>query len=243
MAGETQVKRTAIINGTPYIDGVDIGNTSQLTVNLSYEEKSLPNYQGGGGNDDSFKRLTSANLTLAARNVSIATLEAALGGTATAETAAAVADEEHESSGAGLLVAIDGLQDLGEDLEIVVGTDDAVEGTDYTRKRAGIIPLAGGLLATAGTAFTASYKRHKAQRFQALLYTAQEKGLLFDGVNERTGNPWRARFFRVNWAPADSLELIGDDFATFTITGDILRDETRTGVGDSQFFELLVGDL
>ena len=70
-----------------------------------------------------------------------------------------------------------------------------------------------------------------------------ESDLKFDGINERTGNPWTARFFKVNWAPSDGLELIGDDFATFTITGEILRDESRVGVGDSQFFELLVGDL
>jgi hypothetical protein len=243
MAGENQTKRTAIINGTPYIGGVDIGNTSQLTVNLTYEEKSLPNYQGGGGNDDSFKRLTSVNITLAARNVSVATLEAALGGTATAETALAVADEEHESKGAGLFVSFQSLQDLSEDLTVEVGSNDAVEGTDYIRKRGGIIALAGGLLATAGTAFTVSYTRHKAQRIQALLYTALERDLQFDGTNERTNNPWFARFFKVSWAPSDGLELIGDDFATFTISGEVLRDESRVGVGESQFFELLVGDL
>ncbi|GHU48555.1 hypothetical protein AGMMS50289_25290 [Betaproteobacteria bacterium] len=110
-------------------------------------------------------------------------------------------------------------------------------------RRGSIVALAGGLLATKGTAFTVSYKRHKSQRVQALLYTALERNLEFDGVNERTGNLWFAKLFRVNCAPAESLSLIGDDFATFKITGEALRDETRAGVGESQFFELLTGDL
>lgn len=244
MAGEAQVKRTAIIAGTPFIGGRDIGNTSQLQVALAYEEKSLPNYQGGGGNDDSFKRLTSCKVTLAARNVSIATMEAALGGTATAEAAAPVADEAHTVVGLGLLISLDSLQDLSQPLTVALasGGSALAEGTDYVRKRGGIIALEGGSLAPADE-IEISYTRHKGQRVQALLRTALESDLQFDGINERTGNPWFGRFFRVNWAPADSFDLIGDDFATFTITGEVLRDETRVGVGESQFFELLIGDL
>jgi hypothetical protein len=241
MAG---IKRTAIINGTPYIGGVDIGNTSQLQVALSYEERSLPNYQGGGGNDDSFKRLTACTVTLAARNVSIATMEAALGGTATAETAGTVTGEAHDVIGANLLIDFNALQDLSQPLTVTetTGSTTLVEGTDYTRKRAGIVLTEAGATA-AGDAITVSYTRHRGQRVQALLRTALESDLKFDGINERTGNPWLGRFFRVNWSPADNLDLIGDDFATFTITGEVLRDESRAGVGESQFFELLIGDL
>jgi hypothetical protein len=239
-----EIKKTAIINGTPYIGGLDIGNTSSLSVGQTYEEKSLPNYQGGGGNDDSFKRLTAVTITLAARNVSVATLEAALGGTATAEAAAPVADEEHTVVAPGQLVSFVSLQDLSQTLTVTdsAGATTYVEGTDYTRKRGGIIVLAGGAI-DADDVIKVSYTRHKGQRIQALLRTANESNLEFDGINERTNKPWFARFFRVNWAPADTLELIGDDFATFTITGEVLRDETRVGVGESQFFELLVGDL
>jgi hypothetical protein len=235
-------KRTAIINGTPYIGGLDIGNTSQLSVAHSYEEKTLANYQGGGGNDDSFKRLTGVKITLAARNVSVATLEAAFGGTATAEVSGTVAAETHVAGLPGSYVSLDHLQDLSAALTIKVASDTLVEGTDYIRRRGGIVILEGGDI-TAGDELDFSYTRLDGQRIQALLYTALDRALVFDGINERTGKPWKAHFFNVSWAPADSFEFIGDDFATFTISGEVLRDEARIGVGESQFYEVLVGDL
>jgi hypothetical protein len=235
-------KRTAIINGTPYIGGVDIGNTSQLQVAHTYEERTLANYQGGGGNDDSFKRLTGVAITLAARNVSIATLEAAFGGTATAETAGPVTAETHVAGKPGTYISLDHLQDLTAALTVTVSSATLVEGEDYTRRRGGIVILEGGDI-NEGDSVSFAYTQLSGQRIQALLYTALDRGLEFDGINERTGKPWKGRFFNVSWAPADNFDFIGDDFATFTITGEVLRDATRVGVGQSQFYEVLVGDL
>ena len=42
-------KRTAIINGTPYLfdvgvnAGLDLGNTSKLTVEANFDKRTLPN--------------------------------------------------------------------------------------------------------------------------------------------------------------------------------------------------------
>jgi hypothetical protein len=235
-------KRTAIINGTPFIGGIDIGNTSQLQVAHTYEEKTLANYQGGGGNDDSFKRLTGVKITLAARNVSVATLEAALGGTATAETAGSVASETHVAGAPGTFISLDHLQDLTATLTVKVGSTTLVEGTDYIRRRGGIVTVVGGDI-DEDDEVDIAYTKLSGQRIQALLYTALDNGLVFDGINERTGKPWKANFYRVSWAPADNFDFIGDDFATFTITGEVLRDEARVGAGMSQFYDLLVGDL
>jgi hypothetical protein len=213
-------------------------------IAAAYEEKSLLNYQGGGGNDDSFKRLTAVTITLAARNVSVAVLEAALGASSTAEAAGAVTGEAHTVAGHDLLITLDHMQDLSQPLTVEdsTGATTYVEGTDYIRKRGGIVPLASGAL-DADDSIKIDYTKHAGQRFQALLYTALEKDLYFDGINERTGAPWAAKFHRVNWSPTDSLELIGDDFAAFNITGEVLRDESIAGVGLSQFFRLDVGDL
>jgi hypothetical protein len=232
------LKRTAIINGTPFIGGVDIGNTSQLTVTHTYEEKSLLNYQGGGGNDDYFKRLTKVSISLAARNVSVATLESAFGGTATAIAAGSVTAETHTAGPQGTYISLNGLQNLTAPLTVT----GAVEGTDYIRRRGGIITIVGGGIAE-GDDVSFSYTSLSGQKIQALLYSALDRELVFDGVNERTQNPWKARFFNVSWAPSDSFEFIGDDFASFNISGEVLRDATRTGPGESQFYEVLVGDL
>jgi hypothetical protein len=153
-----------------------------------------------------------------------------------------VASETHEAGAPGTYISLDHLQDLTAALTVKVGGTTLVEGSDYTRRRGGIVTLAGGSI-DEGDEVVFSYSKLSGQRIQALLYSALDRELVFDGQNERTLNPWKARFYNVSWAPADSFELIGDDFATFTITGEVLRDATRTGPGESQFYELLVGDL
>ena len=95
--------KTAILSGTPYISPVGVnagealGNTSKLTVAITTEKKELPNYQGGGGNDDSFERFKSGTVTLACRHVSLATMTKALGASAVSVAAGTVADEAHRS--------------------------------------------------------------------------------------------------------------------------------------------------
>lgn len=244
------VKKTAIINGTPYVSpvgvnaGESLGNTSKLSVAIAVDKKELPNYQGGGGNDDAFERFKSGTISLSARHVSISVLEMALGGTATAVAAGAVADEEHEVIEVGKLLSLDHMQDMSASLTVTPSAGGAAleEGVDYIRKRAGIIPIEGGGIA-AGTELSFAYTKHKHQRIQALLSTVTERGLLFDGINERTNKPWVARFHRVSFGVAKSLEFIGEDFASFEVEGEILAADHVTETGKSRFYEVLVGDL
>jgi len=241
--------KTAIINGTPYVSlvgvnaGESLGNTSKLSVAIAVDKKELPNYQGGGGNDDAFERFKSGTISLSARHVSISVLEMALGGTATAVAAGAVAGEEHEVIEVGKLLSLDHMQDMSASLTVTPSAGGAAleEGVDYIRKRAGIIPIGGGI--AAGTELSFAYTKHKHQRIQALLSTVTERGLLFDGINERTNKPWVARFHRVSFGVAKSLEFIGEDFASFDVEGEILAADHITETGKSRFYEVLVGDL
>lgn len=245
--------KTAILSGTPYISpvgvnaGESLGNTSKLTVAITTEKKELPNYQGGGGNDDSFEKFQSGTVTLACRHVSLATLTKALGASAAAVAAGAVPDEAHTVVALDRLIALDHLQDMAETLTVTDGAAvdpvTYVEGTHYLRVRAGIIPLTavGGM--AADDDIEISYTKAKHTRFQALVNLIQENRLLFDGINERSNKSWLGIFHRVKWGPAKSLELIGEDFASFDIEGEILAYDGITETGKSRFYELLVGDL
>lgn len=241
--------KTAILSGTPYISpvgvnaGESLGNTSKLTVAITTEKKELPNYQGGGGNDDSFEKFQSGTVTLACRHVSLAMLTKALGASAEAVAAGAVADEAHTVVALDRLIALDHLQDMAETLTVTAGATTYTEGTHYLRVRAGIIPLTavGGMAADADIEI--SYTKAKHTRFQALVNLIQENRLLFDGINERSNKSWMGIFHRVKWGPAKSLELIGEDFASFDIEGEILAYDGITTAGKSRFYELLVGDL
>lgn len=242
--------KTAILSGTPYISpvgvnaGESLGNTSKLTVAITTEKKELPNYQGGGGNDDSFEKFLSGVVTLACRHVSLATLTKALGASAEAVAAGAVPDEAHTVVALDRLIALDHLQDMAETLTVTDGgATTYAEGTHYLRVRAGIIPLTavGGM--AADDDIEISYTKAKHTRFQALVNLIQENRLLFDGINERSNKSWMGIFHRVKWGPAKSLELIGEDFASFDIEGEILAYDGITETGKSRFYELLVGDL
>lgn len=243
--------KTAIIKGTPYLSAVGVnageslGNTSKLTYSVTTESKDLADNQNpGGGLDDSFTRFKEATVSLACRHVSIKTLEMALGGTAAAVAAGAVVDEQKTVVALDRLIALDNMQDMS--IPVVVknsaGAVTYIEGTDYIRKRLGIIPVTGGALAAAAV-LKISYTKAAHQRIQALINLTQESRLMFDGINERSNKSWASIMHRVKWGPAKSIDFIGDDFVSFEIEGKLLAYDAITAVGKSQYMELLVGDL
>lgn len=243
-------KKTAIIAGTPYISAVGVnafkslGNTSKITVSHSVSKKTLPNMQGKGGNDDAFEKLDSATIAASFRHVSIAMLEMALGGSSVSVAAGAVADEPHTVVELDSLIMLDHMQDMALTLTVEPASAGSafVEGTDYIRKRSGIIPITGGAM-TEAQEITVSYTKAKHLRVQALLSTSTEKAFMFDGINERTNKPWCYKYHRVSWGIAKSLELIGEDFISFDIEGEPLAWDGITDPNKSQFYEALVGDL
>lgn len=241
--------KTAIIKGTPYLSpvginsGIPLGNTSKVSYVVTIEDKDLPDNQNpGGGLDDSFSRFKSAEITLECRHVSVKTLELALGGTATAVAAVAVVDEPHAVVDLDTLIMLDSMQDMSIPLIVKKAAATLVEGTDYIRKRLGIIPITGGAIAAADP-LKFSYTKAKHQRVQALVNLIQENRLMFDGINERNNAAWAAIWHRVKFGPAKNIEFIGDDFVNFQISGKALAYDQITAVGKSQYMELLVGAL
>lgn len=244
--------KTAILAGTPYISdvgvnsGESVGNTSKLAVAITTEKKETANHQGGGGNDDSFERFKSGSVTLTCKHVSLAVLTKALGATAATVASGVVTDEQYTVVAVDTLIVLNSMQDMGLPCTVknMAGSTTYVEGTHYTRKRGGIIPIggaAGGIVAA--DTIKVSYTKTKHVRFQGLVNLIQESRLFFDGVNERSNKPWQGIFHRVKWGPAKSLDFITEDFASFEIEGEILAYDAIQAAGKSQFYELLVGDL
>ncbi|MFZ2269042.1 MAG: hypothetical protein WAV95_15815 [Azonexus sp.] len=244
------VQRTAIVQGTPYMHDVGVnagdslGNTSKLTVSANFEKIVIENFQGGGGNDDAFYLFKDGGLELECRHVSLSVLKIAMGADATAVPAGPVTGETHTVVALNKLIALDHLQDMDEVLVVSKGATTYVEGTHYTRANAGIIPLtvtSGGI--TAADELTFDYTIHPHQVMQALVNSIVEKGLLFDGVNQRSRSPWRFDFHRVAWSPSDSIELISKEFMSFRLKGEILAWDGITDPAASKFYKALVGDL
>lgn len=215
------------------------GNSAKCTYSQELEQKTVPDYENpGGGNAEAYNRIKSAKITLELKKVSAKNVALALGGTLTAIVAGAVAAEAHTVY-QGCLVVLDKLQDLDATLTVTpdAGGDAFVEGVDYIRKRAGFVPLASGDIAD-GAVLKAAYTSLAGNKIEALVDLTREHRIFLDGIDEVSGDVVTPDFYRVKFSPAKSLEWIGDDFVSLSIEGELLKDESKTGVGLSQYTNL-----
>lgn len=218
------------------------GNSAKCSYSQELEQKTVPDYENpGGGNAEAFTRIKSAKISLELKKVSAKNVAVALGGNLSVIAAGAVAAEPHTVH-QGCLVVLDKLQDLDATLTVTpaAGGDPYVEGVDYIRKRAGFIPLADGDIADAA-AVKAAYTSLAGNKIEALVDLTREHRIFLDGIDEVSGDPVAPDFYRVKFSPAKSLEWIGDDFVSLVIEGELLKDETKTGVGASQYTNVKVG--
>lgn len=239
--------QAGILKGTPYIGLfgaanplLPAGNTSKCSFSIETETKELPDFQNpGGGLDDNFDRLKSSKVALSFRHMKKHVLELVTGGVATTQAAGAVTAEAHNDIALGGLVVFAKAQNLALTCAVKKGATTYAEGTDYTRVRAGIIPLASGTM-VAGDDITVDYTGLAAESIEGQIELTREYHVVFDGINERTGNAMLADWFRVKFGPAKNIEFIGDDFISFDVEGTLLKDESKTGTGISQYYKLRV---
>lgn len=112
--------------------------------------------------------------------------------------------------------------------------------TDYTLVTGGIT-LKTGAVFTAGEAVESDYTRIGSDVVQALTNSGKEYEIVFIGLNEaRSGKQTTVSAYRVKLGAAQSLALIGDDYAALEMTGKLLKDTTKTGTGVSQYFKVEV---
>lgn len=115
-----------------------------------------------------------------------------------------------------------------------------VEDTDYTAS-AGGITLTDDAAFTDGEELQVSYTKVAARTVEALLNSAQEYELFFDGLNDaRSGKAVLVHAYRVKLGATDGLDLIGDDYYAGTQSGKVLKDTTKNGVSVSQYFKTTV---
>ncbi|MCQ9378801.1 hypothetical protein [Methyloversatilis sp. XJ19-49] len=111
-----------------------------------------------------------------------------------------------------------------------------VAGTDYDIRPGGIIVLDGRVVA--GETWTAAYTSVDTDVVQALVTSGEEYEVVFDGLNEaRSGKRTRLEAFRYKPGVAQAVGLLSDEYAALDVTGKLLKDTTKTGVGISQYFK------
>lgn len=114
-----------------------------------------------------------------------------------------------------------------------------VDGTDYEVGKAGIFVPATATRFTLGLPITVAYTKNPAEIVQALVSSATEYTLEFDGLNEvDSGNPYYVKIHRIKFGVTAGLDMIGDEFGALEVKFDVLQDTTISGTGISQYLKI-----
>ncbi|MEL4361550.1 MULTISPECIES: phage tail tube protein [Shewanella] len=233
------VKESYIGAGIVYVAGRDVGNASGVEVSIEQEEKSLPNYRGGGGNYDSVTKVSSVKLKMTLNAFSNENLALALRGTVSVLTADPVADE--------LVVAkLDGLAPTEKLIDIsqpvtVTNSDGTTEydvDVDYYVSAAGIRAIGTGAIVDEAQ-LKVSYTSAAGNALEALTEAGVTVPVVIDGMNDANGKPCVLRFYLWKPSPTSSLSLITDDYGSFDIEGEVLANDAIVAAGKSKFFKRL----
>ncbi len=88
----------------------------------------------------------------------------------------------------------------------------------------------------------ATYTQKKGNLVQALMTAAPELEFMFLGLNEAdSGSAVTVNLWRAKLGPAQSIPLIGDDYAALEMTGAAMADASRPA-GTSQYFQTFIED-
>jgi hypothetical protein len=211
-----------------------IGSVSACQLTHSEEEVRARNYGREGGTLNAVRRLDQVGVSLTLQSLSIPNLAQALRGTPQSIEAGTVTDEPYTAT-LGELIRLPHLSPTS----VVVKSGDGVTtyglNTDYKVVGAGVIPLEGGSIVNGPVLISYAYGAQ--QVVQALTGANSEYGLVFDGINEAENNQVVVvDLYRIKFGLPESLDLIGDEFATLSITGELLLDASQTGAGASKFY-------
>ena len=210
------------------------GNVSDLTAAVEEDEKSLQNFQSaGGGKLNSIRRIQAVTINMTMTDFNAANIALALFGDVAAIAGGSVTDE----SVIGYKDSLVRLANIAP-TNVVVDNDPATtpytEISDYEVTNAGIyIPLTSSIVDSA--ALLIDYDFGDQNVVQALMNSASELELVFDGLNEaQSGKAVVVDMHRVKFGATGGLPMIGDDFGNLPLSGELLAD-TSKGSNLSQY--------
>jgi hypothetical protein len=217
----------------------DVMNASKLGYSFSEDKQQQPDYRSeAGGNYDAYTRISEVRLDIELLEFLAENLAMVLWGEATAQSAAAITGEEHKIN-AGAFIPTNRLIDTSVAPVVKKGST-TIDEDDYVVSPGGIT-IASTITTegvSAGDTITIGYTPQASYDIQAMINTAPEVSLFFEGFNRNTGKYRTARFYRVKLGVASSVENIGTNYVNLPVTGEVIKDETITGEGLSQYFAL-----
>jgi hypothetical protein len=238
---------TGKIKIAPYASGATfgvrefrgIGNSSVFEYSFSEEKKELKDFQDpAGGVDSSFTRVDKVEGKIDIRKISAENLAIALWGTTAALNATAITGEAHVIN-AGAFVPTDRI--ISTAVAPVVKKGATVIDTDDYIVSAGGITIADTITTVGvvdGDNITIDYTPKASADVQALVSAAPDVSIMFEGINAVDSKVATAKIWKAKLGVASNVSMIGDDFATLSISFVVQKDETVIGAGLSQFLRL-----
>lgn len=243
--GTASIRKTSplAVNPNPLLE---MGNITEWNVTHEITEIEQANYQSLGGVACKLEFVDSARVEmtigcLKARNIALA-----LQGTGEFEnvTGATVTNESHQVYEACQVIPFNFVPDPTVAVQVTdsTGATVYVEGVDYDRRASGITILEGTTIPD-DSEILVDYAYGNNTVIEALITANSEYELIFDGYDYGDGKevPTKITFNKVKFAPTESMSIIGDEFMTLSIAGEILKDNRKTGTV-SKFYTLEKGE-
>lgn len=226
---------------------VEVGNCSALSFGVTSEEKVLRDFRSpGGGTYNKVDRITDVSMSITAHDLSPENLALALYGTTTAVAGGTVDDEEAVAFKGGYVLLTGNPSAITSVKDKTTPATTYEAGTDYVFQHGALFIPADSSIPTPSDAdtpnITVTYTDKSGDIVQALTTAAAELEMAFLGLNEAdSGSAVNVRVWRGKFGPAQTIGLIGDDYAALEMSGSLLADASKTGT-TSQYFQTFVED-
>lgn len=215
-----------------------VGNCSRLEFNINEQTIELKDHTSpGGGTYDEVRRIDSVEMGMTLHDLNTANLARVLyADFSTVASATAIA--EAHTAALGKVIA---LAKMPLTITSVKSADDVttyVADTDYSLTGAGLYIPADSNIPAAATV-NVVYVCADYDVIEALTTAGLAYELMFEGMNEGgTNKRSNIKVYRVRIGAAQGLNWIGEEFAALEVTGKLLKDPTKTGVGKSTYFRV-----
>jgi hypothetical protein len=218
-----------------------IGNVLELKLEHDEDVQTQEDMTAlGGGVHAEVRRVKAVKISMKLADLNVVNLARSVLGTAMEVIAGAVTDEAHVATLGGL-VRLAHIQPSAVVLkkgETALAATEVTAAGNYETRAEGLylLPAATGL--TAADKLWVSYTHGAYAVIEAMTTKAVELELTFGGLNEAdSGKPQIVDIFRASQGITKTLALIGKGFGALDVSGTVLMDPAKTGVGISRYYK------
>ena len=217
-----------------------VENATEFTFGFSEEKKELPDAASvSGGIDSSLTRISSIDGSIALRHLTAENLALALWGKTSLLPITAVVGEAGYKIVPKMFIPTKRLINISIAPVLKKGAT-VIAPADYTVTPGGI--QIADTISTAtvisGDPITVDYTPLASMDVQALVRAAPDVSIHIEGVNKVDQKYYVGKFYKCKLGVAQNVSMIGEDFATLTISFTPQKDETIIGTDKSQYFYL-----